>query len=140
MFRPSLTPPDPLKAPRLLLDKCPLNVYIVDIMVELLGIFEQAVLLSVLKLAGDAYGRAILRAVQTALAREVAAGAVYVTLDRLERKGLLASRLEDGTPIRAGRARRYYTLTGLGIDALNESKAAHRQMWRGAKLPLGAHS
>ena len=75
-------------------------------MSELLGTFEQAVLLAVVKLANDAYGRAILRQVQRSIHREVAAGAVYATLDRLEEKGLISSRLASGTPVRGGRRRR----------------------------------
>ena len=105
-------------------------------MADLLGAFEQAVLLAVWSLADDAYGRAILRGAQAALDRQAAAGAVYATLDRLEQKALVTSRLEEGTPSRAGRARRYYRLTAAGIKALNESKAAIEQMWRGAKWPL----
>jgi len=105
-------------------------------MAELLGAFEQAILLAVWSLAEEAYGRAILRGVQSALDRQVAAGAVYATLDRLEQKSLIASRLEDGTPVRAGRVRRYYRLTAGGIKALNESKAALEQMWQSAKWPL----
>ncbi len=114
----------------------PLDAYNVGIMAELLGTFEQAVLLAVVKLAKEAYGRAILRSVQVDLDREVAAGAVYATLDRLEQKGLLSSRLEEGTPIRGGRARRYYRVTAAAANALNESKAVLEQMWRGAKWPL----
>ncbi len=105
-------------------------------MAELLGAFEQAVLLAVWNLAEEAYGRAILRGTQSALDRQAAAGAVYATLDRVEQKGLIASRLEEGTPVRAGRARRYYRLTPTGIKALNESKAALEQLWRAAKWPL----
>jgi PadR family transcriptional regulator PadR len=103
---------------------------------DLLGAFEQAVLLTVWNLAEEAYGRSILRGVQSALNRQASAGAVYATLDRLEQKHLIISRLEEGSPARAGRARRYYRLTAAGIKALNESKAALEQMWRGAKWPL----
>ena len=110
--------------------------YNVDIVAELLGAFEQAVLLAVWSLAEEAYGRAILRGVQSALDREIAAGAVYATLDRLEQKNLIGSHIEDGTAVRAGRVRRYYRLTAAGVKALNESKAAMEQMWRGAKWPL----
>jgi PadR family transcriptional regulator PadR len=113
-----------------------LFVYIVDIMADLLGTFEQAVLLAIWNLSGQAYGRAVLRATQAALDRQAAAGAVYATLDRLEQKGLVTSRLEAGTPMRSGRARRYYQLTAVGVKALNESKAALEQLWRGAKWPL----
>jgi DNA-binding PadR family transcriptional regulator len=103
---------------------------------ELLGAFEQAVLLTVWKLREEGYGRAVLRGVQSALDREVAAGAVYATLDRLEQKDLIASRVEAGTEVRAGRPRRYYRPTATGIKALNESKAALEEVWRGARWPL----
>ncbi len=110
--------------------------YNVGIVAELLGTFEQAVLIAIFNLSEDAYGRAILRGVQAALEREIVAGAVYATLDRLEQKGLLSSRLGGGTPERAGRARRYYRLTADGVRALNESKAALEKMWMRAKWPL----
>ncbi len=106
-------------------------------MAELLGAFEQAVLLAVWRLADEAYGRAILRDVGAGLNREIAAGAVYATLDRLEQKSLLSSRLDEGTPVRGGRARRYYRVTAAGAQALNESKAALEQLWDGAQWPLG---
>jgi PadR family transcriptional regulator, regulatory protein PadR len=105
---------------------------------ELLGTFELAVLLTVVKLADDAYGRGILRGVQVSLDHDVAAGAIYATPDRLEQKGLINSRLDEGTPVRGGRARRYYWLTAAGINALNESKAVLEQMWRDTKWPLEA--
>ena len=107
-------------------------------MAELLGAFEQAVLLTVVKLAGSAYGRSILRDVQIRLKREIAAGAIYATLDRLERKGLLSSRLDEGTPVRSGRVRRFYMITADGIAALNEARAALNQMWRGMRWPVRA--
>jgi len=105
---------------------------------DLLGAFEQAVLLAIVKAGEDAYGRSVLRGVEDALNRGVAAGAVYATLNRLESKRLISSRLGEGTAERAGRARRYYRLTASGAAALNESKAALEQLWQGAKWPLGA--
>jgi PadR family transcriptional regulator, regulatory protein PadR len=114
--------------------------YNVDIVAELLGAFEQAVLLAVWRLVDEAYGRSILRGVQSALDRQIAAGAVYATLDRLEQKKLVDSRLEEGTAVRAGRARRYYLLTTQGINALNESKSTLEHLWRAAKWPLGSRA
>jgi PadR family transcriptional regulator PadR len=105
-------------------------------MAEVLGTFEQAVLLAILRLRDDAYGRAILQEVQVRLARDVAAGAVHATLGRLEKKGLVASRLGSGTPVRAGRARRFYRLQPRGLRALNETRAAVDGLWRGLKWPL----
>ena len=75
-------------------------------MADILGTFEQAVLLAVVRLDDEAYGRAILKEVQARLEREVAAGAVHATLGRLEEKGFLVSRVGPGTEIRAGRPRR----------------------------------
>jgi DNA-binding PadR family transcriptional regulator len=106
-------------------------------MAEILGAFEQAVLLSIVRLGDDAYGRAVLKEVQARLDRDVAAGAVHATLDRLETKGLVTSRLGSGTPIRAGRPRRFYRLRPKGVRALNETRAAVEGLWRGLKWPLG---
>ena len=105
-------------------------------MADVLGAFEQAVLLSVMRLGEEAYGRAILKEVQGRLERDVAAGAVHATLERLERKRLLASRLGSGTPIRAGRARRFYRVLPAGIRALNDAREVADDIWRGLKWPL----
>lgn len=107
-------------------------------MALVLGGFEQAVLLAVVRLRQDAYGRAILREVQARLDRPVAAGAVHATLNRLEERALLLSRVGDGTELRAGRPRRYYVLTSPGRQALNDAHAAVHQLWRGYKPVRGA--
>ncbi len=105
-------------------------------MSELPGTFEQAVLLAVVRLGEGAYGRAILQEVQARLEREVAAGAVYATLQRLEDKGLLSSRLEAGTAVRSGRPRRYYAVTASGFQALNDARSALDGLWHGLNWPL----
>jgi DNA-binding PadR family transcriptional regulator len=107
-------------------------------MANVLGAFEQAVLLSVLWLGEGAYGRAIVQEVENRLERGVAAGAVQATLARLERKGLLASRLADGSAAGAGRRRRYYMLDESGRRALNEARAVSEWLWRGLVWPLPA--
>ena len=109
-------------------------------MSDILGAFEQAVLLAVIKLGDEAYGRAILKEVAIRLGRKVSAGAVYATLDRLEAKGFLSSRLAAGTPSRGGRARRYYRLKAAGVNALNETKSTLENLWRGAIWPIGGHA
>ena len=105
-------------------------------MTEILGPFEQAVLLAVLRLGDAAYGRAILKEVQARLDRDVAAGAVHATLERLERKHFVSSRLGIGTPVRAGRARRFYRLRPSGVRALDETRAAVESLWAGLTWPL----
>lgn len=109
-------------------------------MADLLGPFEQAVLLAIVQLREDAYGRAILKHVQERLGREVAAGAAHATLGRLEKKSLVTSRLGSGTPIRGGRSRRYYRATPAGVRALNDARAAVRDLWRGLKWPLKGYT
>jgi PadR family transcriptional regulator PadR len=101
-----------------------------------LGTFEQAILLALVRLRDEAYGRAILKDTQERLQRDVAAGAVYSTLDRLEAKGLISSRLGSGTIARAGRPRRYYTIERPGLAALNESRAAVDTIWHGVRWPV----
>jgi PadR family transcriptional regulator PadR len=105
-------------------------------MADLIGHFEQAVLLTLLRLGKDAYGRAILSDIQVRLNREVSAGAVYATLERLEAKGMASSTLAPGTAIRGGRARRYFEPTGAGIRALNDARSAANNLWRGVAWPL----
>lgn len=107
-------------------------------MAELLGTFEQLILLAVLGLEQEAYGRGVLASVQAASAeaRTVSAGAVYATLDRLEAKGLLTSRIEPGTPVRGGRARRFYRLTPTGAAALSQARKTLERMWQGKRWPL----
>jgi PadR family transcriptional regulator len=107
-------------------------------MAEHLGAFEQAVLLSLIRLGDEAYGRAIMHDVQARVGRDVAFGAVHATLERLQRKGLVTSRLGAGTPVRAGRPRRYYRLRPAGIRALNEARAAVDTLWHGIMWPLSA--
>ena len=105
-------------------------------MADVLGAFEQSVLLAILRLKDEAYGRAILKEVTLRLEREVAAGAVHATLVRLEDRGLLTSRLGAGTAIRGGRARRFYKLRPAGLHALNDARAAIDNLWLGLKWPL----
>ena len=105
-------------------------------MAQVLGAFEQAVLLAIVRLRDGAYGRAILKEVSERMERDVAAGAAHATLNRLERKGLIASHLGPGTPARGGRARQFYRLQPRGLRALNESRKAFDNLWRGLERPL----
>ena len=105
-------------------------------MADVLGAFEQAVLLAIVRLRHDAYGRAILKDVEERLGRDVAPGAVHATLNRLETKALVSSQVGSGTPIRDGRPRRYYRIEAEGIHALNEARAAMNNLWRGFERPL----
>jgi|SRR6476646_10231587 PadR family transcriptional regulator PadR len=105
-------------------------------MPDVIGQFEQAVLLALIHLGKDAYGRAVLNEVQRRLNRDVSAGAVYATLERLETKALVSSRLAPGTALRGGRARRYFAPTDAGVRALNEARSAINSVWQGFGGPL----
>ncbi len=95
-----------------------------------LGQFEQLVLTAILALREDAYGVTIHARVQElARPKTVSLGAVYVTLDRLEDKGLVTSWLSDPTPERGGRARRCYRLQAAGDRALQESVVTAKRVW-----------
>ena len=95
-----------------------------------LGQFEQLVLTAVLSLREDAYGVTIHAKVQELVQpRTVSLGAVYITLDRLEDKGMVASWLTDPTPERGGRAKRCYRLEALGERALQESAVTAKRIW-----------
>ncbi|SRR6266542_4323580 len=96
-----------------------------------LGEFEQLILLAVLRLHGRAYGVPIRQEIEQCTGRAVAIGAVYATLDRLERKGFVASQVGDPTPERGGRAKRFYAVRPEGVLALRQSQQAVRNMMRG---------
>jgi PadR family transcriptional regulator PadR len=95
-----------------------------------LGQFEQLLLTAILSLREDAYGISIQqKAAELAHPKDVSLGAVYVTLDRLEDKGLISSRLSEPTAERGGRAKRCYQLEALGESALRESAVTAKRIW-----------
>lgn len=102
-----------------------------------LGEFEHFVLLAILRLGRDAYGPLILDEIAARTEREPSAGSLYVTLDRLEQKGLIASRLADATHERGGRPRRYVRVTAAGLTELRAQRRALISMWRGLEGDLG---
>jgi DNA-binding PadR family transcriptional regulator len=102
-----------------------------------LGEFEQMVLLSVLQAANHqdgAYGITVFDALAAHTKRRASRGAVYMTLDRLEKKGLLKSRLTEPLAERGGRSRRCYELTKPARAALRESQRALQSLWAGVDL------
>ena len=99
--------------------------------VSALGEFEQVVLLAVLRLGDVAYAVSIGEEILRCTGRDVSRGSIYITLDRLETKGYLKSRLSDPTPERGGRAKRFYLLRPRAVEALRESRRALVALWRG---------
>lgn len=101
-----------------------------------LGELEQMIMWSVLRLGDDAYGLAVRDQLEARAGRSVARGAVYTTLDRLARKGYLASRLANSDTNRAGRPRRYFTVTEDGRDALKQARDAFVSLWGGLEAAV----
>jgi len=101
-----------------------------------LGDFEQLVLLGVLRLGDSAYGAAIRAEIHERSGRDVSINAVYTTLERLEDKGLLRSRIGEPTHERGGRRRKFYAMRPAGKAALRHAYNAFRAMARGFEARL----
>jgi DNA-binding PadR family transcriptional regulator len=102
-----------------------------------LGEFEQLLLLAVLRLGDEAWAEPILDELRIQTGRVASPGSMYVTLDRLETKGFLRSRVADVRADRGGRPRRYVTVTAKGLRALRASRDALMNLWRGLEGTLG---
>ena len=96
-----------------------------------LGQFEQIVLLAILRLGDAAYAPAILEEIEARTGNPASPGSMYVTLDRLEDKCLIRSRLADASDERGGRPRRYVSVTAHGVRELRASRTALLKLWRG---------
>jgi DNA-binding PadR family transcriptional regulator len=101
-----------------------------------LGEFEQLVLLALMRLGPDAYGVSICQDITDRTGRDVSLGAVYKTLERMEDKGYIQSRIGEPTAERGGRRKKHYKLLAAGRRALRQSIAALRSMTRGLASDL----
>jgi DNA-binding PadR family transcriptional regulator len=101
-----------------------------------LGEFEQTVLLAIVHLGGESYAVPIVDEIERRTGRSVSRAAVYVTLRRLEEKGLLSSWLGDSTPERGGKARRHVKLEAEGARALREARQMAERMWNGVSAAM----
>lgn len=101
---------------------------------KFLGEFEQMTMLALIHLENEAYGAAIRQLLAEQVNRNVAIGALYSTLERLERKGMVESRLGEATAQRGGRAKRYFKVTIQGHSALKRAKQAMDTLWQGLSI------
>lgn len=99
-----------------------------------LGELEQIVLLAILRLGQEAYGVPIVDEIERRTGRAPSRAAVYIVLTRLEKKGLVSSRLGEPTRERGGKARRFFRLLPAGLERLRETKAVLNRMWEGLEL------
>lgn len=102
-----------------------------------LGEFEQIVLLAILRLEKGAYGVSIRHEIHQCTKRTVAPGALYTTLDRLEKKGLVSSSPGEPTAERGGRSKRFYEVTKTGRAQLIDAQRAYQNLMAGLELLRG---
>ena len=100
---------------------------------RLLTDFEIMILLAVIRIGDEAYGVPIAREIETTTGRTVQLPAIYAALDRLERQGLVESRIGEATAQRGGRAKKYFSLTPAGLGSVRDTRKALTALW--ARLP-----
>ena len=111
-------------------------IHIEDYYAAVIGEFEQLVLLALLRLGNGAYGASIRREIRERTTRDAPIGSVYVTLARLERKGMVVSYVGDPSRERGGRRRKHYVMHEAGERALGRSYRALQAMSQGMQQEL----
>jgi PadR family transcriptional regulator len=102
-----------------------------------LGEFEQQVLLTVLRMGGEAYSVPMVIEMEERSGREVSQAAVYIALRRLEEKGLVSSRMEDAGDTGSGRERRWFKVESAGMEMLREARRTMERFWDGLDGVVG---
>ena len=110
--------------------------HIQDYYAPLIAEFEQVVLLSLLRLGNGTWGAAIRRDIRERIGRELPVSVVYVTLQRMEQKGMVKSYVGEPTAERGGRRRRHYLIDAPGEQALGRSYRALMKMCEGLEAQL----
>ena len=105
--------------------------YKLVLMTTSLGTLELTTLLAVARLGDEAYGLAVRQDLSERAGRDYSVGAIYTTLQRLEDKGLLTSRASEPLPVRGGRSRRHFRVTGAGARAIRDAERHAKSMWAG---------
>ena len=103
---------------------------------ENLGEFEHMVLLGILRLGGESYSVPVVLELEDRTGREVAQSAVFIAMKRLETKGFLTSRMDEGAVKETGRVRRYFKLTPAAAAKLRETRGALERLWDGTETQL----
>jgi len=101
-----------------------------------LGEFEHRVLLAMLRLGGEAYSVPLVLELEERTGREVSQSSVFIVLQRLEKKGLLSSRIDEKTKPQTGRVRRYFRLTPAAMKQLREYRSDLIALWEGVGATL----
>lgn len=105
-----------------------------------IGEFEQLALLAVMRLGNAAHGARIQKELESTAGRRASVSAIYITLTRLQDKGLVSSWMGAPTAARGGKARRFFKVLPTGVEALDRSRSRLLSMWDGLEGDLeGAH-
>jgi DNA-binding PadR family transcriptional regulator len=96
-----------------------------------LGEAEQLILLAAWRVGERATAAAIRKEVASRGGRTLTVSSIYVTLMRLQGKGYVKSELSDPTPVRGGKAKRYFQVTDKGISTLHKARRRLERMWEG---------
>jgi DNA-binding PadR family transcriptional regulator len=102
-----------------------------------LGDLEELALLAVLRLGEDAYGARIREVLGEDAGRSVSISTIYVTLMRLEEKGMVRSWMGEPTGERGGKAKRYFEVRPEGVEAVESVRAVRARMWDGVRAAEG---
>jgi PadR family transcriptional regulator PadR len=101
-----------------------------------LGNFEQQVLLTILRLSGEAYSVPMVTEMKERSGREVSQAAVHITLCRLEEKGLVTSWMENADSTGTGRDRRWFKVEASGMELLRNARRTMDRFWEGLDAVL----
>jgi DNA-binding PadR family transcriptional regulator len=101
-----------------------------------IGALEQLVLFAVLRLGDEAYGVRIVEELRGLKTTPVSRPAVYLSLARMEARGLLTATLGDPSPMRGGRAKRYYHVSPAGMAILRRVRRMYLALWQGFEAEL----
>ena len=104
-----------------------------------LGEFEHIVLLTLIRLGDAAYGMSVRATIQELIKRDISIGAIYTTLERLQNKGYVKSRMGEATAKRGGRAKKYFSVTGKGRKALRDARNNLEILWDGIQIRRPVH-
>jgi PadR family transcriptional regulator, regulatory protein PadR len=106
---------------------------------DYLGEFEHIVVLALMRLGDNAYGVTVRQEIASRIGRDVSVGAIYATLERLEAKGYVTSRLGEPTAERGGRSKRFFRVTTKGVSVLSRTRRALLSMSEGLSF-VGGYS
>lgn len=90
---------------------------------------EELVLLAVGGLAPDAYAYSIRKEINQQISKSLSLASVHTVLYRLEKEGLLKSRLGGKSERRGGRSKRLFTLTQMGVSTVRDIQDIRQAMW-----------